>query len=122
MNCVVKRQEVILFEHDGNWLHPLFALEDFLAGENLKADDLSLEDKLIGRGAAILIARMGIKRCHGRVVSRKALPVAEKYNITLTWDSLVDTLSCQTEQVLTEDMSLEESYRELARRAGRTGL
>ena len=122
MNCVVKRQEEILFEHDGNWLHPLFALEDFLNKENLKTEDLYLEDKLIGRGAAVLIACMGIQRCHGRVVSRKALPLAEEYNITITWDTLVDTLACQTEQILTGDMTLEESYRELSRRAGRTGF
>ncbi len=102
MNCTVRKQDQIIFENDGKWLHPLFALEDFLSESAYEGKDLTLEDKLIGRGAAVLIARMGIKKCHGRVVSRKALPVLEKYRIEVSWDELIDTLACQTEQVLTD--------------------
>ena len=119
MNCTVKKQNEIIFEHDGKWLHPLFALEDFLKEKGIEGSDLFLEDKLIGRGAAVLIARLGIKKCHGRVVSRKALSITQKYGMEITWDTLVETLACQTEQTLSEDMSLEESYRELSGRAGR---
>ena len=121
MNCIVKRHDQVIFTHDGKWLHPLFAVEDFLAAGDWQADQLFLEDKIIGRGAAVLIARMGFTACHGRIVSRKALPLLERYSITVSWDQLVDTLQCQTEQILTDGMSLDEAYRELCRRAGRSG-
>ncbi len=46
----VYRGEVLVFSSNGKWLHPLFDLEDFLAGSGRDAGDLLLRDKLIGRG------------------------------------------------------------------------
>ncbi len=116
----VYRGEVLVFSSNGNWLHPLFELEDFLADSGRDAEDLLLRDKLIGRGAAVLIARMGFRTCHGAVVSRRALPVLDDHGITCTRDELVDRLDCATETALTDDMSLESAYAEIARRAGRS--
>jgi len=121
LNLIVQLKGRTVFSSDGKWLHPLFDLEDFLKGETLDPGALSLEDKLIGRGAAVLIARMGIRRCHGRTVSRRALPVLETHGVECTWDELTDRLACQTETALNDEMSLDDSYAELARRAGRTG-
>jgi Domain of unknown function (DUF1893) len=118
-NLIVKEKNTIIFTSDGHWLYPLFELENFLNSSTYSIDDISLDDKLIGRGAAVLITAMGIKRCHGRILSRKALTVLDHYKIHYTYDELVDSLQCQTETALTDDMSLDESYEELARRAGR---
>ncbi len=62
---------------------------------------------------------MGFRVCHGVVVSRRALPVLEDHGITCTRDTLADRLNCATETALTDDMSLESAYAEIARRAGR---
>ena len=119
MNCTVKKAEEIIFTSEGKWLHPLFELEDFLKENTYTPSELVLEDKIIGRGAAVLIARLGIRKCHGRLVSRKAFLISEREGLDLSWDTLVDALECQTEIALRDDMTLEESYEELARRAGR---
>lgn len=118
-NLIVKEKNNIIFTSDGHWLYPLFELEDFLKSNTFSIDDISLNDKLIGRGAAVLICTMGIKKCHGRTMSRKALTVLENHKIQYSYDELIDSLQCQTETALTDEMTLIESYNELSRRAGR---
>jgi len=120
LNLKVYSGESLVFKHDGKWLHPLFALEDFLKDSNLKSESLSLEDKLIGRAAAVLIVRMGIKKCHAGTMSSRAVSFLEKTDVTWSYDHIVERLECQTEMILSDDMSLEDSYTELARRAGRS--
>ena len=119
MNLTVRKNDEIVFTSNKSWLHPLFDLMDFLAPGTIPAKNLFVQDKLIGRGAAVLLAKMGIANCHGKIISKRALPVLEEYGIAYTYDTLVDQLECQTENVLTESMTLEEAYQELARRAGR---
>jgi len=119
LNCTVKKAEEIIFTSEGKWLYPLFELEDFLKDHEYNPAKLILEDKIIGRGAAVLIARLGIRKCHGRLVSRKAFLVSEREGLEISWDELVDSIECQTEIALHDRMTLEESYTELARRAGR---
>lgn len=121
MNLKVYSGESLVFTNDGNWLHPLFALADFLQTSDLDVNSLFLEDKLIGRGAAVLIIRMGIKKCHAGIISSRAVSLFEQYDISWTYDEIVDKLDCQTELVLSDHMSLEDAYSELARRAGRSG-
>lgn len=119
MNLTVSCRDEIIFTHDGHWLHPLFALLDFLDSSDHIPSELFLTDKLIGRGAAVLIHRMGIRRCHGLTVSSKGLSYFKKKSIECTYDSLVEKLDCQTELVLSDELSSEEAYVELSRRAGR---
>jgi len=120
LNLIVKGPDNFIFTDDGHWLHPLFALEDHLKSLDVDSSLLELRDKLIGRGAAVLICRMGIKKCHGSVVSRRGLSYLNKYSIECTYDTLVDRLDCQTELVLTDEMSSDDAYSELSRRAGRS--
>ena len=119
MNLTVYYQDKQIFCHNGHWLHPLFALEDFLQDKDYHRGHLRLEDKLIGRGAAVLIHTMGILACHGKTVSRRGLSYCQKVSIQCTYDHLVDRLDCQTELLLGDTMDTKEAYRELSRRAGR---
>jgi len=119
LNLTVTGPDDFLFTHNGHWLHPLFALEDYLRNRNTDPSSLFLQDKLIGRGAAVLICRMGFKKCHGVTVSKKGLDYFHRYGIECTYDTLVDKLDCQTELVLTDDLSDDDAYEELNRRAGR---
>jgi Domain of unknown function (DUF1893) len=119
LNLTVSCRDEIIFTHDGHWLHPLFALMDFLASSDYTTSELFLTDKLIGRGAAVLISRMGIRRCHAVTVSSKGLSYFKQKSIECTYDNLVEKLDCQTELVLTDELSSEEAYVELSRRAGR---
>jgi len=109
----------VVFETGGKWLHPLFELEDFLARESVSPADLLLEDKIIGLGAAFLVARMGFRRCKARLLSKRAVPVLEKYGIEYSWIDRVEKIGCRTEDLFTIDTSLDEAHAELSRRAGR---
>lgn len=120
MNLTVSHQNRIIFSHDGHWLHPLFALEDFLNDSEYDPAELYLKDKLIGRAAAVLIHRMGFKNCHGNIISSRAVKFFEEQNIKFTYVELVKRLECQTELILTDDVSPDEAYAELCRRAGRS--
>ena len=119
MNLSVSHHNEIIFSNDGHWLHPLFALMDFLDSADYSPSELFLTDKLIGRGAAVLIHRMGIRRCHGLTVSSRGLSYFNRMDVECSYDNLVETLDCQTELILTDDVSSEEAYAELSRRAGR---
>src|SRR5436309_11891247 len=48
-----------IFTSHGNWLHPLFELEDYLAEHSFQPENLILQDKIIGKAAALLILRLG---------------------------------------------------------------
>jgi len=119
MNLTVRKDDEIVFTSNKSWLYPLFDLMEFLTSGTITANTLFVQDKLIGRGAAVLLAKMGIMHCHGKIISKRALPVLEEHGITYSYDKLVDQLECQTEIVLTDNMTLEEAYLELSRRAGR---
>ncbi|MFA6505704.1 MAG: DUF1893 domain-containing protein [Treponemataceae bacterium] len=110
----------LIFSTGGKWLHPLFALEDYIALHTIDVKTLSLEDKIIGLGAAALIIRMGFVRCRARLLSCRAVPLLEKYRIDFAWDEKVDKLGCMTEDIISVDAPLDESYDELSRRAGRS--
>lgn len=119
VNLRVTYNNTIIFTHKGSWLHPLFALEDFLAAQSFPHEQLHIEDKLIGIAAAVLIIRLGCKSCHAKVLSQKAIPLLETHGIQYSYTTLVDSLTCSTESLLTKSMSIDESYNILAIRAGR---
>ena len=48
-----------VFTSTGKWLHPLFELEDYLVEHGLEPGNLILQDKIIGKAAALLIHRLG---------------------------------------------------------------
>lgn len=90
----------VLFTSDRHWLHPLFDLEDFLAGAGLDLSGTVLVDKVTGRAAALLIARLGIPELHTQVLSRRALPVLAAHHIHVRCREVVDMLPCATEDLL----------------------
>jgi zinc transport system ATP-binding protein len=111
----------LVFSSAGKWLHPLFELEDFLAGagSGLNPAGLSLRDKVAGKAAALMIVRLGIRRVHAGVLSRLGKQVFEAYQVEHTWDQLVDRIACQTETALARIDDPGEAYAWLQRRAGR---
>ena len=51
----VFRNGTLIFTSNGTWLHPLFELEAYLAAQPIQPDQLILQDKIIGKAAALLI-------------------------------------------------------------------
>jgi hypothetical protein len=60
-----------IFASFGKWLHPLFALEDDLAYHSIPPEYLILQDKIIGKAAALLIYRLDFRTVKAGILSRR---------------------------------------------------
>lgn len=118
-SLIVRYQDRLLFTSDSRWLHPLFELHDFLQREQIPASELFLRDKIAGKAAACMIVRIGITKCHLELISRRAMPVFEKAGVTYSYDKVVEQIDCCTEYLMADDMSVEEAWLFLRKRAGR---
>jgi zinc transport system ATP-binding protein len=118
-SLVVKHNEVEIFTSRGKWLYPLFELEDALKERDYPRDELEVVEKVAGQAAAFLIVRLGIKKCHIKLISEKAIEVLERFALTYTFDEKVPLILCRTEHILDKNMSLDEAWQILRRRAGR---
>ncbi len=107
----------VLFASAGKWLHPLFELEQFLKIRGINASQGEIRDKVVGRGSAFLIARLGARRTHAGMLSRLGKEVLDRAGVACTWDVLVEEIDCGTENLLREVTDPEEAYRLLAERA-----
>jgi len=108
-----------IFTSHGKWLHPLFELEDYLTEHAFQPDKLILQDKIIGKAAALLIHRLGFRTVKAGILSRLGEAVLQRYGIAYSYEQLVDRIHCQTEELLATVEDPEEAYRLVKIRAGR---
>ena len=54
----VLHESTPIFTSHGKWLHPLFELEAYLADHAFQPAHCILQDKIIGKAAALLIHRL----------------------------------------------------------------
>ena len=108
-----------IFTSDEHWLYPLFEVETFLKQSAIPASELVLRDKIAGKAAAALIVRLGIRSVHIDLLSERAVPVFEQYGVKFTFDQMVDHIQCRTEDLITDKMSMEDTYLFLRKRAGK---
>jgi Domain of unknown function (DUF1893) len=109
----------LIFTSYGKWLYPLFELEAYLADHAVQPENLILQDKIIGKAAALLIHRLGFRTVTAGLLSRRGEAVLQRYEIAYTYEQLVDRIHCQTEELLAMVEDLEEAYRLVKIRAGR---
>jgi zinc transport system ATP-binding protein len=109
----------LLFSSEGKWLHPLFELEDFLSASGLQRDKLELRDRIMGRAAALLMVRLGLRRVHAEILSLPGKQVLEAHGVSFSWDRLVTAIGCQTESALAGIQDPQVAYAWLRQRAGR---
>ena len=107
----------VVFSSTGTWLHPLFELERFLAAHPTDVSGGEIRDKVVGRGSAFLIVRLGIRQVHAGVLSRLGKDVLDQAGAACTWDTLVDEIQCRTESILRQVTDPEEAYPVLRERA-----
>lgn len=115
----VLRDGIPIFTSYGKWLHPLFELEDYLADHPISPEGLILQDKIIGKAAALLIHRLGFRTIKVGILSKPGEAVLQRQGIAYTYEQLVDRIHCQTEALLAEVEESEEAYHMLKARAGR---
>ena len=66
-----------------------------------------------------MIVRLGIKRCHIELISERAMLVFEMAGVEFTYDAIVEHIECRTEYLITDDMSVDDVWLFLRKRAGR---
>jgi hypothetical protein len=108
-----------IFTSHGTWLHPLFELEAYLADHPFEPGNLLLQDKIIGKAAALLIHRLGFRTVKAGILSRLGEAVLQRHAITYTSEQLVERIHCQTEELLATVEDPEEAYQLVKVRAGR---
>ena len=107
----------VLFASAGKWLHPLFELEQFMKERRIDGSSGEIHDKIIGRGSAFLIVRLGVRRAHAGILSRLGKDVLDREGLACTWDTFVEEIECRTEGILSGVTDPEEAYLILAERA-----
>ena len=115
----VLHESTPIFTSHGKWLHPLFELEAYLAEHPIQPEDLILQDKIIGKAAALLIYRLGFRTVKAGILGRLGEAVLQRYGIAYTYEQLVDSIHCQTEDLLAEVEDPEAAYQLVRVRAGR---
>lgn len=110
----------VLFSSEKHWLHPLFDLEAFFAKSGQEPTQTRLVDRVTGRAAAFLVARLGIRELHTLILSRRAIPVLAQQGIRYSCGELVDQVACATEDLLAEVQDLEAAWSLLQARKSRT--
>jgi hypothetical protein len=115
----VLRDGTLIFTSHGTWLHPLFELEAYLADHTFQPDTLILQDKIIGKAAALLIHRLGFRIVEAGILSRLGEAVLQRHGIAYTYEQLVERIHCQTEELLATVEDSEEAYQLVKVRAGR---
>ena len=115
----VWHEGTLIFISYSNWFHPLFELEDYLTDHPIQPESLILQDKIIGKAAAMLIHRLGFRTVRAGVLSRLGEAVLQRDGIVYTYEQLVNSIHCQTEELLAQVEEPEVAYRLVKVRAGR---
>lgn len=108
----------VLFSSEKRWLHPLFDLEAFFIQGGQDPARTRLLDRITGRAAALLMARLGIPELHTWILSRRAIPILAQHGIRYRCGELVDKVACVTEDLFAEIQDLEAAWALLQERRG----
>src|SRR6266516_5270897 len=83
-----------IFTSHSKWLHPLFELEAYLAEHAFQPAQLLLQDKIIGKAAALLIHRLGFRTVQAGILSRLGEAVLQRHGIVYSYELLVERIHC----------------------------
>lgn len=108
----------VIFQSQKRWLFPLFELEEYLINHPLDLSHAEFHDKVVGKAAALLMVRLGAGSVHARVLSKLAQRVLDQAGIPYSYETLVERIDCQTEELLKDIEDPEIAYALLRERAG----
>lgn len=103
-----------IFSCSGSWLHPIFELETFLersqAISGITYTDLWVRDKVIGRAAALLFIRLGVRRVETPLISELAIEVLHHHGCEVDADQIIPSIQCRTEALLAGVFDPDEAH------------
>ena len=118
---ILDSDQQVLFSSTGKWLHPLLAAEEFLSDPLLDASGLILHDRIAGRAAAALTVRMGFKMVKADLMSKLAESVYMQHGVPYCADTVIERITCQTEDLIDESMDLDDVHAFIKQRASAAG-
>lgn len=90
-------------------------LEHLLKCEPEKLRGAKIADKVIGKAAAGIVVKGGVKEMYAEVLSRKALPILDDSDMRYTYGELADEIiikegdtRCRLEEIVSEAMTADE--------------
>ncbi|OGB60597.1 MAG: hypothetical protein A2Y94_03015 [Caldithrix sp. RBG_13_44_9] len=109
-------QNQLIFFSDRNWIYPLFELEKFLQTTGHPVQELLVQDKIVGKAAALLLVYFGISRIRAQLISRLGMEILTHFKVNYEYQQTVDRIYCQTEELLQQEMDPSNAYRLLSER------
>ena len=113
----LSRSGTVIFASSRPWLHPLLDLTSFLETRHETTADCELYDKVVGRAAALLMVRLGIRSLRTGLMSERAIPVLEANGVAWHADTRVERIDCRTEDILADETDPDTAYRVIRARA-----
>jgi hypothetical protein len=110
----------LVFFSNKNWIHPLFEFEKFIRNTDFPLENLLVKDKIVGKAAAMLLIHFKIKKIHAKTLSRLGQEILDLYEISHSFDKLIDKVYCQTEILLSDITDTQIAYNLLKERAETT--
>ncbi|GMQ58110.1 hypothetical protein AN1V17_25050 [Vallitalea sediminicola] len=111
--CIVKNNDKVVFTSTERGVKPLLDYID----ENHDYKDITVIDRIIGKGAMCLAIKSKAKKVITPIISKKALEIANKYNIDVEYDKVVPgiinrtgTGPCPIENAVSNIDNVEEAY------------
>ena len=116
--CVLRSEEEMLCSKE-HGVRPLLVW--IRAGKDLK--EYSAADQIVGKAAALLYAKMGVRAVNTKLLSEKAIPVLERYGILYDADETAPFIinragngMCPMEQTVMEIEDPDQAVEALARK------
>ncbi len=106
----------MIFHSDRNWLYPLLELEEFVKKKDYDAQTLLVQDKIVGRAAALLLVRLNAGEVRAEKLSVSGKEVLDHYDIPYTHKELLHEVTCQTEKILLNELDPEKAYQVIRQR------
>ena len=102
----------LVFWSYGKWLYPLLELEEYLSSAGAVAPaELAVQDRMVGKAAALLTLRLGIREVYGETMSSLGKGALEAAGAKVGFGKLVDRILCATEELLLEVEDPNEAHR-----------
>ena len=86
-DCVLYNNEEIVTSEKGRGIKPLFTIYNKYLRE---LEGSLVLDKVIGKGAAILLCKAKVGKVYTKLISKKALELLEQYSITVEYEDNVE--------------------------------
>ncbi len=119
---ILKTNDSKLVMTDGKTLYSssvrgVYSLLDLIDKNEYNLSNFSAADKVVGRGAALLYAKMRIKEVYGIVMSEKAKEIFDFYSIPCFYNTLVPFIinrqgdgTCPVEKATENMIDCEKAY------------